>query len=637
MTDDGTRATAETIREKVLTFDGAVAIVGIVALIIGLFVSSTAIKIICGVIVLAAGAYMAVVLWGPRSKGEAKVDTNEVDGSMKKLFFDDYQSDGGKNPVREMEETDEKVVPSSKTTTPVPLKEETLRELQVLDFFDLDTDETYAETEPRSEFHSLLNKVLLVLKDVLFAHSVAFFWVNKEKEQLVLESMATDDKHFMSGKRLPLEEDILSQVAATGKPRVLGRVNPSSEQEVLRYYEIPAAVNSLVCVPIFFREGAAEIHPVGVIVADSKAEDAFGQETVSLLGRVTKLVSALIKSYTDKYDLLLESELLSSIRRMQDRAKSDCNEDSILETLIAEANRLAGWDFLTVTMYADEKHGWEVQKVLNKTGDPYVGAGQHVHISESVAGNVIQSNTVEIVHDITGETRPRFAAGEHINSAGSFLCVPISSVNRCYGAFSLESKTKSNFSGNEVETIYRLVENAAAALEVRYMNDLVKDYVSVDQLTGSLTKKFFLKKIEEEVRRAEDFGTELAFVSMAVDALPEHLERYGKEGVDAILNDMAKIVRANLRPYDVLGRQDEEKMGVLMIATAASDAYLWAEKVRKLITSHVITSGTKSFSVTVSAGVCGLTEGMKPEELVAGTTQVLGKAIESGGNLVRVF
>jgi PleD family two-component response regulator len=78
-------------------------------------------------------------------------------------------------------------------------------------------------------------------------------------------------------------------------------------------------------------------------------------------------------------------------------------------------------------------------------------------------------------------------------------------------------------------------------------------------------------------------------------------------------------------------------MGVLLINTTASEAYLWAEKVRKQIASHIITIGGKSFSVTLSAGVCGLTDGMHKDEMIAGTTRVLSKAIEDGGNLVRVL
>jgi GAF domain-containing protein len=220
------------------------------------------------------------------------------EGPMKKLLFDDYQSSSSRYVVKELEEEREKVVPSSRTTLPAmsSLKAETIRQMEIPDFFDLDADTSYSETEPKSEFHSLVNKVLLVLKDVLFAHSVAFFWANREKGQMVLESMATDSDHFMSEKRFAIERDLVSQVALSGKPQVLGRVNPSSEKDLLRYYDSPTYVKSVLGVPVFYMDSARDIRPVGVIVADSKAEDAFGQETLELLGRFTKLVSALVKS-----------------------------------------------------------------------------------------------------------------------------------------------------------------------------------------------------------------------------------------------------------------------------------------------------------------------------------------------------
>jgi diguanylate cyclase (GGDEF)-like protein len=370
---------------------------------------------------------------------------------------------------------------------------------------------------------------------------------------------------------------------------------------------------------------------------DSKAADAFGQETLGTLGRFTKLVSGLIKSYTDKYDLLLESELLNSIRRMHDKTKSDPGESTVLTAAAEEASRLVNWDCLSIVMYADTHHGWVLQRVVNRTGQPYVAPDQLIDFDDSIVGKVIKTNQVQVVDDMANQQVARFYRAEKIESSGAFLCVPISSLNRCYGALALESKTTANFTGIEVETIYRLVENAAAMLEVLYMNDLVKEFVIVDQLTGGLTEKYFKKKIEEEVRRAEDFGTDLTQVSVAVDRSEELVSRYGKDGLDAIVNELVKIMRNSIRPYDVIGRSDPSRIGVLLIQTAASDAYVWAEKIRKQIASHIIGFGGKSFSVTVSIGVCGLTEGMLHNELMASTAQVLSKAMESGGNLVRIY
>ena len=645
MTDAGNSA-LDRMRRRLLTPNAAVGLLGVVALVISVMAGTLVVRVVCGLVVIGAAAYF--VAWrstirteeGDEDTGKTVEEYSQSpEGPMKKLLFDDYQSSSSRYVVKELEEEREKVVPSSRTTLPAmsSLKAETIRQMEIPDFFDLDADTAYSETEPKSEFHSLVNKVLLVLKDVLFAHSVAFFWANREKGQMVLESMATDSDHFMSEKRFAIERDLVSQVALSGKPQVLGRVNPSSEKDLLRYYDSPTYVKSVLGVPVFYMDSARDIRPVGVIVADSKAEDAFGQETLELLGRFTKLVSALVKSYTDKYDLLLDSELLSSIRRLQDKVKSDPGEQTILNALADETHRLANWDYLTMAMFSDESRAWTLQKVVNRSGDAYVSPGQTVDVEGSIVGGVIATNRVASVADLTTETRPRYHGAEPAGKQGSFLCVPISSVNRCYGALAVESRRAGQFSGSEVETIYRLVENAAASLEVLYMNSVAKDFVAVDHLTGALTKKHFALTLEEEVRRADDFGNDLACVSIAIDGIGEHLVRYGREGCDVVLSEIAGLLRSNVRAYDALGRLEQDRLGVLLINTTASDAYVWAEKMRKLISSHVVTAGARSFSVTVSVGVCGLSEGMETADLMAGTTQVLADAMEHGGNLVRVY
>jgi PleD family two-component response regulator len=73
------------------------------------------------------------------------------------------------------------------------------------------------------------------------------------------------------------------------------------------------------------------------------------------------------------------------------------------------------------------------------------------------------------------------------------------------------------------------------------------------------------------------------------------------------------------------------------VNTTANDAYLWAEKLRSAIASSIVTAEQKTFSATVTVGIYGATEGMDAEECVANAMQVLEKAKEAGGNIVRVF
>jgi diguanylate cyclase (GGDEF)-like protein len=143
--------------------------------------------------------------------------------------------------------------------------------------------------------------------------------------------------------------------------------------------------------------------------------------------------------------------------------------------------------------------------------------------------------------------------------------------------------------------------------------------------------------VEQEVRRAEDYGQELSLVSVAVDGMKDLQSRHGREGFDAVMAGVARVIRSLVRPYDPIGRLDDDRVGVLLVNTAASDAYLWAEKIRTHVASQVMTVGPRTISVTVSAGVCGMMDGMEKDDLLNGTGRMLQQAIDNGGNLVRVY
>lgn len=650
-------AMANMIRKKMQTFQGAVAGALIVTLIIGLFLGSPVGRIVCGIGLVAFGLYLSAVLrregglpfmrTSAPQRGKRQADERQEEFSsqpdradMKKLLFDDFQppSPGG-YVVKEIAE-EEAVVPSTKSAQRVALtREEKTREFDIADFFDLESDVFRTDVEPRSEFNFVLTRLLVAMKEVLFAHSVAFFWANREKLQLVLEARATGSDNFMVTKRYPIGDDVASQVALTGKPQVLGRISSRAEGELIRHYIVGEGIKSLVVVPVFYvtASSAEPQLPEGVIVADSKAEDAFGPETLAMLGRFTKVVSALIKSYTNKYDLLLDSELLASIRRLNDRVKSARSEQAVLDALADEAMKLVNWDVMTVVMYSDEQRSWAIQKIVNRTNVVYPAINTSVDFADSVVGRAIRSNTVIGIGDVEDEPPIRFCRGESLYMQGSFLCIPLSSVNRCYGAVTFESNRKHHFSSNETEALYRLVETAAGLVEVLYLNDLVKEHIAVDQLTGSLNRKHFLQKVDEEVRRADDAGDELSCVIFAVDDAQQLIDRFGRDGYETLLHQVAASIRSSLHAYDIMGRLDTQTLGVLLINTPASDGYLWAEKVRQIIAGNILSINGESCPVTVSAGVCGLSEGMNAEQLVADAVQVLHRALESGGNLVRVF
>ncbi len=572
---------------------------------------------------------------------------------MKKLVFDDFQLENdGKYLIQLVEDdvknssnkfsnspTIEKKISEPPKVSSKPEQKPAAKQFQISDFFDVNSALFSGSPEPKSEFVYLLNKVLDVIKEVMFGHTVAFFWANHEKQQMVCEAKVTDSQSF-SSDRFSIQHDIVSKIAVNSKPELITRVNPVSEKELIVYYNEPEYIKSFVGVPVFFQSAGTQTNPqeaVAVLAIDSKSEEAFGYESLLLLGHFTKLISGLIKNYTDKYDLLLDSELLNSIHRFQDKIRDDLSVSNISQSTVDETSKLLKWDFISIVMHDDTKKIWFVNKVINRTGEIYVRPETNVDFTESLVGQVIKNNNHVIVEDLDKLTLSRFFKGEKLENHGSFISVPISSINKCYGTLNVESRDKYNFSKQDIEILYRLSENAASALEIYFMNNIIAEYVIIDELTGVYSKKFWLEKIEDEISRSDDFGEDLSLIYLSVDNIPELLIRYGKEGVDKILITLAKIIRQSVRSYDLVGRMENHRFGVMLVKTPANEAYLWAEKIRKTIAGIIIDLDGKSFSVTLSIGVCGATEGVSKDDLMKHTGIVLQKSVDGGGNTVRVY
>lgn len=638
--------------------DGLMVVVGVSVLAAGILVDAAVAKMLSGVVLVAAAVYVALSVRAKLTRREAQEVKHTTDlppnSPKKRLFFDDFQPESSPKIVisdssEESEEGRGPVIPSASLAAGSGRRAQTdsssvatattprVREFEFSDFFDINSELFKGETEPRTEFDFLLSKVLSVVKEVLFAHSAAFFWANHEKQKMVLEAKVTDSQLFMAGRRYDMGNDIVSRVAKTGKPEVINRVNPLSEKDLVAYYSNVAYVRSFVGVPVFFRDSAGERLPVAVLSVDSKAEDAFGQETIVLLANFTKLISALIKSYTDKYDLLLDSEVLNAVRRIQQRFLADRTVNSILNALIEESSRLISSDVLSVVQYDDEKQRWVVARALNRDQEWSIAEGESIDFERSLVGSVIKSNSHELVDDLELQAATLFYPGEKGGIRGSVIVLPISSLNKCYGALCVLSRDKHNYTHREVQLLYRLVDPVAAGLEILSLNEMVKEHVVIDEHTGLLNRKHFLEEVARELQRSDDFGTDCSFVNISLDDHGGLTERYGRDGFESIVYAIAHVIRSGIRPYDGVGVLDAHHIGVMLVNTSANDAYVWGEKIRESIASQILTVGDRTFSVTISVGICGAVEGMTVEEFVGNATQVLDSVVGKGGNLVRVY
>ncbi len=494
--------------------------------------------------------------------------------------------------------------------------------------------------EPHNEFNYLLGKTLQVMKEICFAHTAAFFWINRESQHLVVECKVTDSETFVTDRKIPIGNDVVSTVALSGQPALLNHIAAGAERDVVCYYSTMQGVNSFVCVPVFFAHDTAAVSPIGVIAIDSKADDEYGSETFRQLTHFTKLLSSLLQSYTEKFDLASDMKTMDADRCVRTVAAGHPGISAVLNAFMEEASNLVPWDSMTTVLFDEGQRKWVIASARCRANDRFVMAKQSIDFGASVTGTAIAANRVQSFPDVAAASCVFFhehEEGMEFKQSGSFLALPLASADKSFGAVTFGSRTKQSYGKKEIASLQYLCTTLVMALDAEDLRAVVREHLMTDPETGVGTRKYFSQRLNEEVERSNNSGDDLSVVLVALSPLSELRARFGDESADAAMKSVASQLSAGIRAYDVVGRYDDGSFGVLLSDTAANDAFLWSEKIRSKIAGNVIVTEDKNFSVTVTISICGVTDELSARDCLSHAEKVMRQAQAAGGNLVRVY
>ncbi len=558
--------------------------------------------------------------------------TEESKKPVKRFVFDDISSEY----YAEYEEPQvEKAVPAPPHSVAAPELQRSFApkregpQFSLIDAFYFKPEEQIP-LEPRTEFQSILHKLLELVKEILFANTAVIFWVNKDKNSLAVADKVTTSMAFTANHRLPIGSDVISRIAMSGKPEIISEINSAAEIDVVPYYDTPAGVKSLIGVPIFYRDDV-----VAVLVADSLGDEGFGRETVPLLGNFTRLVSAVLRALAEKYDLSVIKTTFESLKWLASELTTKSDLSSILTTLTTAVSDTVDAEFVTLVAQGD-LYSWLVSRVLKRSSKDYVEEGSKVTLGDTLAGKAIRENRTLYTEDISKVEDHRFNQGEP-SGKGCFVAIPISGLSKCYGAITVESVSPSKFSRLEVDGMKQLVNLGAFAAEVSSAYELVDRFIVFDRLTGTLNRKFFMERLDEEIGRAADLGIRSALVLMGLDRIDEIRNRFSAEGLDYILTDVANTVRGWLKPYDAIGKVSGHSFGIILEGFSQHEALAWGEKFRKNLASRVYPIGTRNYMATISVAVLNVDGKNDSSDLIITAQKVLQRAHSSGGNVVKIL
>jgi diguanylate cyclase (GGDEF)-like protein len=493
-----------------------------------------------------------------------------------------------------------------------------------------ETDEEMKAGEPRAEFVRLVGQVLNAVARSIEARSIVFCWVNLEKQHLIPEARVTTGNHEIRiGARIPIGNDMVSQISRSGIPEIITDISSAAERELIPYYASPASTHSFVGVPVFFRREV-----VGVLVADSGNENAFDESSVATLAEYTRLISGLIRGYTEKYDLQLTAKTLETFetfhRGITGTGASPQRVASLLCQRVAE---LFDSLYVAVALFDEDGRRWSIAAVESETM-----ADAIKQIEPDMNASLIGRSTrfAEEVYLERIDQEARFHPDEPMGEGGAFIALPLVATTKCYGALAIEHSSPAAFIARDIDLLRDLVRYAAMAIEVVNVNRAIETQIVLDESTGLYNSGFLLSTLEHETLRARDFRAKLSFALMTID-LPDSLRNAPYESEEVVMGAVGEIIGSTLRPYDTLGRFDQRTLGVILVGQGDQDAYLWGEKLRKEVASRILSLGQRKVSVTISVGISDLSDLADSVELVGGARQALEKARSGNGNAVILY
>lgn len=220
----------------------------------------------------------------------------------------------------------------------------------------------------------------------------------------------------------------------------------------------------------------------------------------------------------------------------------------------------------------------------------------------------------------------------------SLIVVPFASHGRISQALVAESGVVDAFSDRDLQVLSMVARSAGLALENAELHKKTEELTLVDELTGAFNYRYFVRKLQEEKRRALRYDLPLSLIMVDIDWFKKLNDSHGHEAGNQVLTRMSQIIRQAVRDVDIFCRYGGEEFIIILPQTPVSEASQIGERIRSQVEKEVfVVDEANKLKTTVSVGVSSFPEnGKSQEDLVSVTDQAMYRAKGEGRNLVRV-
>ncbi|MEW6109641.1 MAG: sensor domain-containing diguanylate cyclase [Nitrospirota bacterium] len=219
-----------------------------------------------------------------------------------------------------------------------------------------------------------------------------------------------------------------------------------------------------------------------------------------------------------------------------------------------------------------------------------------------------------------------------------YMAAPVMFKNRLIGVLGL-GKVKS-LTGDEKRMIAMIADLAGVSLQNCERLSSAQEEANTDSLTGLYNRKYFAERSLDEAQKAISYNFPISIFIFDIDHFKKYNDNNGHAEGDYLLRELGRLLKENTRGRDIIARYGGEEFIVMLPNTNKEGAYLYGEKIRKIIESARFRHREKQplGLVSVSGGIATFPADAETiESTIKLADAALYKSKEAGRNRVTKF